>query len=236
MARKKKKISKKDINFTFDKSLEGKRGVYVIGLDMSLRHSGIVIINNKKQVVHQESIIYEENKKTVKKVKQDRHFMTFKINGEMHQRKEEITAPDHSIDTIERIIVVKKRIDFLLKKYKITHAVIEAPSFGSVGQKVQLTELTTPIKIALKTKGIPFYLVPPTTLKYFIAGKGNAEKEDLQKAIHEKYFLVFEDDNESDAFGLAVMGLELGEEISLYIKSGAPEVYQKQKEEKLSNA
>lgn len=230
MARK-KKLSKKDINFSFDKSLEGKRGVYVIGLDLSLRHSGIVIINNKKEVVHQESIIYEELKKTVKKQRKDRHFMVFKINGELHEKKLEITADDHSIDSIQRIIVVKKRVEALLKKYKITHAVIEAPSFGSVGQKVQLTELTTPIKIALKLKKIPFYLVPPKTLKYYIAGKGNAEKEDIQRAILEKYFLAFEDDNESDAFGLAIMGLELGEEISLYIKSGAPEVYHKQKEE-----
>ena len=229
---KKKKLSKKDIKFYFDKSLEGKKNIFIIGLDMSLRHTGIVIINSKKEVVHQESIIYEEMKKTVKKQRKDRHFMVFKINGEIFDKKMEITADDHSIDSIERIIVVKKRVEFLLKKYKITHAVIEAPSFGSVGQKVQLTELTTPVKVALKMKKIPFYLVPPKTLKVYIAGKGNAEKEDLQKAIFDKYCLVFEDDNESDAFGLAIMKLELGEEINLYIKSGAPEVYHKQKQER----
>lgn len=232
MAKRKKKLSKKDINFSFDKSLEGKKDVFVIGLDMSLRHSGIVIINNKKEVVHQESIIYEEVKKTVKKKRKDTHYMIFKINGKIHDKKFDITDyEDHSIDSLERIIVVKKRVEFLLKKYNITHAVIEAPSYASVGLKVQLTELTTPIKVALKLKKRPFYLVPPKTLKYYIAGTGNAEKKDIQKAVLEKYFLVFEDDNESDAFGLAIMGLELGEEIKLYIKSGAPEVYAKQKSE-----
>lgn len=228
--RKKNKLSKKDIIFSFDKSLVGQKDIFVMGLDLSLRHSGIVIINSKREVIHQESIIYEESKKTEKKVRKDRHFMLFKINGEVNPNKAEITSVDHSIDSMERIIVVKKRIEFLIKKYKITHAVIEAPSYASLGMKVQLTELTTPIKIALRLSNIPFYLVPPKTLKYYIAGKGDAEKEDMQRSILEKYFLVFEDDNESDAFGLAIMGLEIGEELSLYIKSGAPEQYKKQKE------
>jgi crossover junction endodeoxyribonuclease RuvC len=49
--------------------------------------------------------------------------------------------------------------------------------------------------------------VPPTTLKKFITGKGNASKMDVVSVLSSKYSMVFKTDNHADAFGLSRLGL-----------------------------
>lgn len=49
--------------------------------------------------------------------------------------------------------------------------------------------------------------VPPTTLKKFITGKGNASKMDVVSTLSSKYQMIFKTDNHADAFGLSLLGL-----------------------------
>ena len=49
--------------------------------------------------------------------------------------------------------------------------------------------------------------VPPTLLKKFVTGKGNASKIDVVSALSSKYGIIFKNDNHADAFGLSRLGL-----------------------------
>lgn len=45
--------------------------------------------------------------------------------------------------------------------------------------------------------------VPPMTLKKFVAGKGNAKKQEMLMQIYKRWGVEFNDDNAADAYGLA---------------------------------
>jgi hypothetical protein len=49
--------------------------------------------------------------------------------------------------------------------------------------------------------------VPPTVLKKFICGKGNANKAAVVSAATRRYSEEFDSDNQADAYVLARMGL-----------------------------
>jgi crossover junction endodeoxyribonuclease RuvC len=55
-------------------------------------------------------------------------------------------------------------------------------------------------------RNIPVYALPPTTLKKFITGKGNAEKSMILKEVYKRFGIECETDDEADAVGLAVLG------------------------------
>lgn len=64
------------------------------------------------------------------------------------------------------------------------------------------------VRVALREAGIPFVLVPPASLKKFVAGKGNAPKADMRMATFRRFDRDLADDNQCDAFGLRAMGLD----------------------------
>ena len=88
---------------------------------------------------------------------------------------------------------------------------IEGYSFGSFSKSSsmsKLIELGGIIKYDLWLKGVPYIKVPPTTLKKFITGKGNAKKEDIKLAVYKKYGREFKTSDEADAFSLVVLGIK----------------------------
>ena len=50
--------------------------------------------------------------------------------------------------------------------------------------------------------------MPPTILKKFITGKGNAKKEDIKLALYKKYQKEFKNSDEADAYALTMFGLK----------------------------
>lgn len=50
-------------------------------------------------------------------------------------------------------------------------------------------------------------VVPPTSLKKFVAGKGNAKKNEMLLHVYRKWGVQFADDNQADAFALEKFGL-----------------------------
>ena len=51
------------------------------------------------------------------------------------------------------------------------------------------------------------YEVSPMTLKKFVTGKGNVKKNVVMAHIQKRYGVLFENDDEADAFGLYQLGL-----------------------------
>lgn len=62
------------------------------------------------------------------------------------------------------------------------------------------------IRYVLQSKGVPYVLVPPTTLKKFATGKGVATKVDMGVAAVRRANLVFSKDDECDAWWLSQFG------------------------------
>lgn len=51
--------------------------------------------------------------------------------------------------------------------------------------------------------------IPPSTIKKWTTGKGNAKKEDIKLALYKKYGLEFETSDEADAYALGDLGWHL---------------------------
>ncbi|NUU22891.1 MAG: Holliday junction endonuclease [Streptomycetaceae bacterium] len=60
----------------------------------------------------------------------------------------------------------------------------------------------------LTAHGVPYAVVPPTSLKKYTTGKGNATKPDMRMALFQRAGLDLRDDNQVDAWWLRAAGLD----------------------------
>lgn len=111
------------------------------------------------------------------------------------------------IDGIDRLIELRQHVLDWLPADLI---VIEGYSYASHFQSHQLGELGGILRLAFREFNVPWIVVPPPTLKVFMAGHGRAEKEDVMQCFYTRTlgFLprIEVSSHEADAFGLAMMG------------------------------
>lgn len=100
--------------------------------------------------------------------------------------------------------LLKHRLDELQSFLKISKVYIEGIYIHPKHRKSS--------EVLLKLHGfllgyfldVPTYYVSPSVIKKEIAGKGNAKKEDVEKALKNKYKITFLDNDQVDAFALLV--------------------------------
>lgn len=85
--------------------------------------------------------------------------------------------------------------------------VLEGYSYASANQAHQLGELGGVIRLAITETGAPYVDVPPSTLKKFATGKGNANKAAMGLAAARAGYDGPGDDNAIDAWWLMQMGV-----------------------------
>lgn len=86
---------------------------------------------------------------------------------------------------------------------------IEGYSLGSFSKSTamsNLIELGGIIRASLWKRNVKYVVVPPTTLKKFLTGKGNSKKEDIKLNVYKKYGKEFKTSDEADAYGLMALG------------------------------
>ena len=84
--------------------------------------------------------------------------------------------------------------------------VIEGYAMMAKGRVFNIGELGGVLKLVAWEYDVDILVVPPTTLKKFCTGKGNANKEAMLKAVHNKWgYLTFFND-EADAYALYRFG------------------------------
>jgi len=125
------------------------------------------------------------------------------------------------LGTIERVGEIRRGINQIISNmtnfYKPEESqapdliVIEGFSYGSKGRSVfDIAYLGWRIREELErlknTDSIPWIEVPPSQLKQFATGKGNANKEIILQQVYKRWGVEFSDNNQADAYVLAKIG------------------------------
>lgn len=83
---------------------------------------------------------------------------------------------------------------------------VPATMKGAAGKVIPM--LHGAVRARLLDLGLPYIVVPPSTLKAFATGKGNADKTAMAMAAYKRAGREFADDNQVDAFWLRAAGLD----------------------------
>lgn len=85
--------------------------------------------------------------------------------------------------------------------------VLEGYAFGRPNAMAPLAELGGVIKHSLHTHGWIYLVVPPTRVKKYVCGKGNAKKDEVRLGVYKRWGFEAPTNDEIDAYGLARIGL-----------------------------
>lgn len=94
----------------------------------------------------------------------------------------------------------------LKEEYEPSLTVIENYGFANAHSLVTLVEIGTIVRYFLYQLGAPFKVVPPNSLKKFVTGKGNAQKDQIMLSVYKQWGYEAATNNIADAVGLAMMG------------------------------
>lgn len=117
-----------------------------------------------------------------------------------------------------RLQLIARSFDSLIQEHQPDLAVVEGYAYGNRNSIVSLVEIGTLIRMALYTAKIPWYDAPPSLLKRFVTGKGNAKKPDVANAVKERWGFTSTSDDVVDAYGLARLGQALKAGDATYLK------------------
>lgn len=108
-----------------------------------------------------------------------------------------------NVKDLPRLEWMKSQMTPFIKKCSMV--VIEGYSMGSRGRVFSIGELGGIIKLLAFSESKPILLVPPKTLKVFVTGNGNADKDMVKQSIEERWSYLISQDDEADAFGLLML-------------------------------
>lgn len=110
---------------------------------------------------------------------------------------------------VERLAQAQHIVHSFTVHFKVTAIAIEGYAFGSQMANM-LGELGGAVKLALREVYGPQFpncryplIVPPTSLKKYITGKGRVDKNQILLQVYKKWDVEFNNDNAADSYGLA---------------------------------
>ena len=130
----------------------------------------------------------------------------------------ETTKNKPELGTIKRVRLIRERIIDITENLTDEEEwqapdliAIEGFSYGSKGRSVfDIAYLGWRIREDLEwlriEDGIPWLEVPPSQLKKFATGQGNANKEIILQQVYKRWGVEFSDNNQADAYVLAQIG------------------------------
>lgn len=86
----------------------------------------------------------------------------------------------------------------------IDHIAIEGYSFASISHHHAIGELGGVIKLAIHQARIPIHVIPPSTWKKVLAGKGNLKKDQVRLELALRYGIEFASQDTLDAWAVAM--------------------------------
>lgn len=144
----------------------------IIGIDPSINSTGVCVwdgVTNK---------YYNIVSKMTKKLQafESNHIRILSYNKSEIKDKE---YSDKEMAKTTNIYYICRHIQNLLTIHRPDMVIMEGVSYGSVGSAalVDLSGLNFAIRMILAEMNIPFQIVPPTAVKKFATGNGQAEKD-----------------------------------------------------------
>lgn len=117
-----------------------------------------------------------------------------------------------------RLHLIAQNVEQTLQVWQPDIVVVERYAYcRNIGSFITLVELGTTIRQVLWDLKLPWYEVPPTTLKKWVTGHGAAKKDQMAKYVEMRWGHKSPSHDVVDAFALAQMGL-LGPDKILEIK------------------
>lgn len=117
-----------------------------------------------------------------------------------------------------RLQLVAKQVEDTLAVWNPDLVVVEGYAYcKNISAFVVLVEVGTVIRSVLYKARLPWVDVPPTVLKKWTTGRGNAKKEQMAVSVSERWKFESKSHDIIDAFALAQMG-QMGMEELLKIK------------------
>lgn len=108
---------------------------------------------------------------------------------------------------INRYITLANKVLAFINKTNPDLILIEGYAFSARGASVvTMGEFGGVLRYHILKHGAKVIEVPPTTLKKFVTGKGNASKLEVVSKLSSKYQVEFFTDNHADAYGLMMLG------------------------------
>lgn len=108
---------------------------------------------------------------------------------------------------MEKLDAIEEALTKVLTAYSPQLIVIEGYGFGNTFTLVPLVEIGTIVRRACYLMGIKYYDVPPTSLKKFVTGAGNAKKDQMMLLVYKRWGFDTKSNNVADAYGLARFGM-----------------------------
>lgn len=111
-----------------------------------------------------------------------------------------------------RLAFIRDRLVSVITTYRgyngdkdadVAFAALEGYSMGSTGKWFDLGEVGGIVRLVLHDLKVPFAVVAPTSLKKFVTGSGDSDKEAMAIWVKRKWGVSLEQDDMCDAFGLA---------------------------------
>lgn len=200
--------------------------IVCIGVDPSFNSTGICLKyydENSEKIVKEYFVIIKPNKLTKKEIKEDSESINFeyvlyeKIDLKEYNDNNIIHEYWKTTNIINLADRIKETICEYCKDPEITniYVVIEGISYGSTLRTKAVFDLAglnyVIRKNLINRENIKLYIVPPTHIKKFATGKGNANKDDIIsifKLTH-KNIKISKIDDLADAYYMSCYGLEL---------------------------
>lgn len=139
--------------------------------------------------------------------------------GLAYRRQGEVYAYPIGFDGLrgfERLHRVAKAVMMAINTVQPTLFVIESPAFAAPARRssnavMDLGGLYNILAIQALRAGVDVLAVPPTVLKKYVTGKGNAQKKEVEFALNDQYGLQFRTSDQYDAAGLLMIGEAYGD-------------------------
>lgn len=110
------------------------------------------------------------------------------------------------IKGMARLHAFYERVVKLIHDNEPDGIIIEGYGFANKHTLVTLVEVGTMLRYAIHTSQVPWLEVPPTSLKKFTTGVGNAKKDKMLLEVYKRWDFDANTDDEADAFALAMFG------------------------------
>lgn len=110
----------------------------------------------------------------------------------------------------QRLISLRKEVQRTVELWKPDIVVIEGYAYGNAFTIVTLVEIGATIRLSLYELGINWYDCPPTTLKKWVTGKGNAKKPEVGEFVKSRWGFASPSDDIVDAYALSRLGQHIG--------------------------